>query len=121
MRIESQNTQILQLTKRVDELTTQVITNQKECTNEIVRRETEILEMILDIEDYTNKIKNETRTVSMESRRVNSRIYNSDSSETVIAMIPQRNSTMIVENKRDEKLFGMIKKLKKKVSDDIKN
>ena len=121
VRIESQNTQILQLTKRVDELTTQVITNQKECTNEIVRRETEILEMILDIEDYTNKIKNETRTVSMESRRVNSRIYNSDSSETVMAMIPQRNSTMIVENKRDEKLFGMIKKLKKKVSDDIKN
>ena len=33
VRIESQNTQILQLTKRVDELTTQVITNQKECTN----------------------------------------------------------------------------------------
>jgi hypothetical protein len=37
-----------------------------------------------------------------------------------MAMVPQSNTTTIIENKRDEKLIGMIKKLKKKVSDDIK-
>ncbi len=36
LRIESQNNQIGELNKRIDELNLQVISNQRECTNEIV-------------------------------------------------------------------------------------
>jgi hypothetical protein len=119
LRIESQNNQIGELNKRVNELNLQVISNQRECTNEIVRRETEILQMLTDIETHTNKMKNETRILNSMSRRT-VQISSEDTLERVMSMVPQSNTTTIIENKRDEKLIGMIKKLKKKVSDDIK-
>jgi len=115
IRIESQNNQIIQLHNRIDELNNQVIENQRECTNEMVKRENEILSMISDIENYTNKMKNETRVVNSMSRRTYE-INHSDSSERVSAMmIPESNNTTIIHNKRDEKLIGMIKNLKIKV------
>lgn len=115
IRIESQNTQIIELTKRINELNTQVILNQRECTDKMVQRESEILGMISEIENYTNKMKNETRIVNSESRRIYE-VNKNDSSERVMAMVPQSsNTTTIINNKRDEKLIGMIKNLKKKV------
>jgi len=116
IRIESQNSQIVQLNNRIDELNIQVIENQRECTNEMVKRENEILTMISDIENYTNKMKNETRVVNSMSRKTYN-INDEDSSVRVMAMIPESsNTTTIINNKRDEKLIGMIKNLKKKVS-----
>ena len=116
IRIESQNNQIIQLNNRISELNNQVIENQRECTNEMVKRENEILGIISDIENYTNKMKNETRVVNSMSRRTYE-INHSDSSERVSAMmIPEsNNTTTIIHNKRDEKLIGMIKNLKSKV------
>ena len=55
LRIESQNTHIIELNQRVNELNTQVINNQRECVNEIVRRETEILEIINEIWKFRNE------------------------------------------------------------------
>ena len=72
--------------------------------------------MISDIENYTNKMKNETRVVNSMSRKTYN-INDEDSSVRVMAMIPESsNTTTIINNKRDEKLIGMIKNLKKKVS-----
>jgi TolA-binding protein len=117
LRIESQNNQIVQLNNRIDELNNQVIENQRECTNEMVKRENEILTMISDIENYTNKMKNETRVVNSMSRKTYN-INDDDSSVRVMAMIPESsNTTTIINNKRDEKLIGMIRNLKKKVKD----
>lgn len=117
IRIESQNNQIIQLNNRINELNTQVIENQKACTDEMVKRENEILGIITDIENYTNKMKNETRIVNSTSRKTYE-INNGDSSVRVMAMImpESNNTTTIINNKRDEKLIGMIKNLKKKVS-----
>ena len=82
----------------------------------MVKRENEILTMISDIENYTNKMKNETRVVNSMSRKTYN-INDEDSSVRVMAMIPESsNTTTIINNKRDEKLIGMIKNLKKKVS-----
>ena len=118
LRIESQNTHIIELNQRVNELNTQVINNQRECVNEIVRRETEILEIINEIDGYTRKMKNETRIVNSESRN-NYRIISNDTVEVMGMMSPPINKTTVIENKRDEKLIKMITKLKKKVSEDI--
>ena len=116
LRIESQNNQIVQLNNRIDELNNQVIENQRECTNEMVKRENEILTIISDIENYTNKMKNETRVVNSMSRKTYN--INDDSSVRVMSMIPESsNTTTIINNKRDEKLIGMIRNLKKKVKD----
>ena len=118
LRIESQNTQIIELNKRVGELNTQVIKNQRECVDEIVRRETEILEMINEIDNYTRKMKNETRIVNSESRP-NYQVMGGDTVQVESMMSPSIKKTTIIENKRDEKLMKMIKNLKKKVSEGV--
>jgi len=118
LRIESQNTQIIELNKRVSELNTQVIKNQRECVDEIVRRETEILEMINEIDNYTRKMKNETRIVNSESRP-NYQVMGGDTVQVEAMMSPSIKKTTIIENKRDEKLMKMIKNLKKKVSESV--
>lgn len=114
MRITFQNGEITILNNRVDELTRKIIDNQRECVNEIIRRETEILEMINEIDLYARKIKNETR-VSHFDRQI---ILN-DTVEVLMSApitIPSTN----IETKSDEKLIKMIQNLKNKVSDDIK-
>jgi hypothetical protein len=119
LRIESQNTQIIELNSRVNELNTQVINNQRKCIDEIVRRETEILDIVNQIDNYSSKIKNETRVVNSESHRAY-RVMNNDTVQVMGMMSePRINRTTIIENKRDEKLIKMIKNLKKKVSEDI--
>ncbi len=120
LRIESQNTQIIELNRRVNELNTQVINNQRECVDEIVRRESEILDMINEIDNHTRKMKNETRIVNSESRE-SYRIMSNDTIQVMGMMSRPTANTTIIENKRDEKLIKMITKLKKKVSENIDN
>lgn len=122
LRIESQNTQIIELNGRVNELNTQIIDNQRKCVDEIVRREGEILDMVNEIDKYAHRMKNETRVVSSESRR-DFPIMNNDTIQVMGMMVPEPtvNRTTIINNKRDEKLLKMIKNLKKKVSTDTQN
>lgn len=117
LRVESQNVQIGELTQRVNELNTQVIKNQRECVNEIIRRESEILDMINEIDLHARKTKNETRIIKSEPH-LNKYIVSEDTVE--VLMSSSQVSSTIVETKKDEKLIKMINKLKNKVSDDIK-
>jgi hypothetical protein len=49
-RVESQTIQILELNNRVTELNTQIISNQRQCTDAIVEREKEIMGEIIALE-----------------------------------------------------------------------
>jgi hypothetical protein len=118
MRITSQNSEIVILNNRVDELTKKIIDNQRECVDEIIRRETEILTMINEIDIYARKIKNETRTIKSESH-FDKRIILNDTVE-VLMSAPNVTPSTVIEIKSDEKLIRMIQNLKNKVSDDIK-
>lgn len=118
LRVESQNTQIIQLNKRVNELNNQIIENQRECTNTIVDREMEIMSQISDLE---NRIKKETNKIKINTNRFNMvvREENSDPDRPRVAMSP----APIVEeedSKTDQMMLDGLKKIKAHINKDIK-
>jgi hypothetical protein len=117
IRITNQNNEIIILNNRIGELSKQVVDNQRECVNEIIRRETEILSIINEIDVYARKTKNETRVIKSEPQ-FNRRIVSEDTVEVLMSST-HSPSTIIETTKRDETLIKMINNLKKKVSKDI--
>lgn len=116
-KINSQNNEIVILNNRVEELTKNIIDNQRECVNEIIRRETEILIMINEIEMFIRKMKNDVKLVRYESHFEKN--TNSEDSTEFLMSSPKVIST-IVDGKNNEKLVKMIQNLKNKVSEDLK-
>jgi hypothetical protein len=116
MRLTNQNNEIVTLNGRIGELSRQVIDNQRECINEIIRRETEILGIINEIDIYARKSKKQTHLVVTEPY-INKQVVLNDTIEVLLSS-PKVSST-VVETKQDEKLIKMINHLKKKVSEDI--
>jgi hypothetical protein len=66
-KVEVQRGEIELLTLRVNELNGIVIYNQRECTNRIVEREVEILEMIKKLEGMVGNTRNMVRSIQSMS------------------------------------------------------
>lgn len=91
-RVESQTIQILELNSRITELNTQIIANQRECTDAIVEREKEIMGEIVNLESKVKKtnqkdpfgyVNNDRPSGSSGTYR---RIASEDDSTVVMAM-----------------------------------
>lgn len=54
-KVALQKTEIAELTIRVNELNTQVISNQRECTNSLIAKEKEILDIVVEIEKHATQ------------------------------------------------------------------
>ena len=113
IRLKSQEQQIVELNQRVNELNTQVLTGQKECTDNLISKQKEIMDivngMIKDAE-YTNK---QTIVKTDETRRMNMKRIddgNGSTGDEVSEMrIPEPEPKVIIVKDNTE----MIKKLKK--------
>ena len=99
-RIEFQRIQIKELNIITSELNEQIIANQKNCTDNAIRRENEILGMISGIENYATGIKKESKNKV-------------DTNNVFEKFLPGPNKPVI---NKDDKLISMIKKLKNMVS-----
>jgi TolA-binding protein len=113
IRLKSQEQQIVELNQRVNELNTQVLTGQKECTDNLISKQKEIMDivngMIKDAE-HTNK---QTIVKTDETRRMNIKRIDDENGSTgdeVSEMrIPEPEPKVIIVKDNTE----MIKKLKK--------
>ena len=111
IRLKSQEQQIVELNKRVNELNTQLLTGQKECTDNLISKQKEIMDivngMIKDAET-ANKQKivkiDESRKMTM--RRIDD--GNGSNGEVSAMRIDEPEPKVIVVNDNTE----MIKKLK---------
>jgi TolA-binding protein len=111
IRLKSQEQQIVELNKRVNELNTQLLTGQKECTDNLISKQKEIMDivngMIKDAET-TNKQKivkiDESRKMTL--RRIDD--GNGSNGEVSAMRIEEPEPKVIVVNDNTE----MIKKLK---------
>ena len=73
IRVESQNTQIIELNKRVSDLNTSILQNQSECTNRLINKEKEIYDIISEMENElqkNNKPRNNYRLIRLETDSV---------------------------------------------------
>ena len=111
IRLKSQEQQIVELNQRVNELNTQLLTGQKECTDNLISKQKEIMDivngMIKDAET-TNKQKivkiDESRKMTL--RRIDD--GNGSNGEVSAMRIEETEPKVIVVNDNTE----MIKKLK---------
>jgi hypothetical protein len=122
LRVQSQNTQIIQLNKRVNELTTQIIDNQRECTNSIVVREAEILMEIAELERrIKNEMKNQNTLVKEEEIFVN-RMEKYDGEFPRVAMSPPPPSPVKIETPQtNQMMLEGLSKIKSNIKKDIKS
>ena len=76
IRVESQNTQIIELNKRVSDLNTSILQNQSECTNRLINKEKEIYDIISEMENElqkNNKPRNNYRLLRLETDSIPTR------------------------------------------------
>lgn len=110
-KISSQRTEINDLTLRVNELNKQLLANQSECTNSLIAKEREILDIVVEIE---RQALNNRRTAYVSARQI--RRIESDSSGNVLAS----SEPPVAEVPNiDKAMMRKIKDLKSKLQTDL--
>jgi cell division protein FtsL len=110
VKINYQRTEINDLTVRVNDLNKQLLVNQSECTNSLIAKEKEILEIVNDIEKQmlVNKIPNHSL-----DRQI--RIVEIDSS-SLLSKSELPKAEVSIDNR---KMLQKIKNLKSKLQTDL--
>lgn len=110
-KITAQRTEINDLTLRVNELNKQLLANQSECTNSLIAKEREILDIVVEIE---RQALNNRRTAYASARQI--RRIESDSSGNVLAS----SEPPVAEVPNiDKAMMRKIKDLKSKLQTDL--
>jgi hypothetical protein len=113
-KVELQRTEIAGLTTRVNELNKQVIDNQRECTNEIVQKEKELLIAIAEIETEVNKTIRPKQIIREEMRV-------GDSGNGEVAMMRMPEPQIVEVPVTNPKTISLVKKLKNNIQKDLKD
>jgi cell division septum initiation protein DivIVA len=110
-KITAQRTEINDLTLRVNELNKQLLANQSECTNSLIAKEREILDIVVEIE---RQALNNRRAAYASARQI--RRIESDSSGNVLAS----SEPPVAEVPNiDKAMMRKIKDLKSKLQTDL--
>ena len=104
IRVESQNTQIIELNKRVSDLNTSILQNQSECTNRLINKEKEIYDIIDEMENElqkNNKPRNNYRLIRLETDSIPTRTIETNqtpNNKKVLKMIKNIKSKLHKES-----------------------
>ena len=106
IRVESQNTQIIELNKRVSDLNTSILQNQSECTNRLINKEKEIYDIISEMENElqkNNKPRNNYRLIRLETDSIPTRTIETNeipNNKKVLKMIKNIKSKLHKESSK---------------------
>jgi len=104
IRVESQNTQIIELNKRVSDLNTSILQNQTECTNRLINKEKEIYDIIDEMENElqkNNKPRNNYRLLRLETDTIQTKTIETNetpNNKKVLKMIKNIKSKLCKES-----------------------
>lgn len=124
LRVQSQNTQIIELTKRVNELNTQIIENQRQCTDAIVEREVEIMNQIADLEVRIKKEHSKYKNLEIQQTDpIVSRMERYDEQYPKVAMspAPEPKQVKIEIPQTNQMMLEGLNKIKSNIKKDIKS
>jgi len=122
IRLKSQEQQIVELNQRVNELNTQVLTGQKECTDNLIAKQKEIMDivngMIKDAE-CTNK---QTIVKTDETRRMTVKRIDEGNGSTgeVSEMRIQEPEPKVIVVKDNTEMIKKLKTMKTKIQTNFK-
>ena len=111
-KINAQRTEINDLTVRVNELNKQLLVNQSECTNSLIAKEKEILEIVNDIERHAFTVK-QSAPEPMQMRRA---VFTDSSGAVLETPTPTPTETPSVNKAMIKKLRHLKTKLQADLS-----
>ena len=122
IRLKSQEQQIIELNQRVNELNSQVLTGQKECTDNLISKQKEIMDiingMIKDAE-HSNK---KTIVKTNETRKTTMKIIDDGNQSTgeVSAMMIKEPETKVIIVKDNTEMIKKLKTMKSNIQNNFK-
>ena len=119
VRLNGQDTMIIKLNKRVNELSHELINNQIDYTNKMVAKQTETMlyiDSIIKEFELVNKI--EKRTNQMVVKKHSTPTYNDSVMRDQVVV---ESNSVVIEKSHNQFVVDRLKTLRKKLKKDIKN
>ncbi len=117
LKVQRQRVELLELNQRVTVLNKQVIDNQTECTNQMVQREKEILDVVAMIEREVQKTNRKTIKVN-EDKVIN--LPDNEDGVAAMKMMSVEEPKVVVVKVDNSKVISMVKKLKADLQKNLK-
>ena len=118
LKVQRQRVELLELSQRVTVLNKQVIDNQTECTNQMVLREREILDVVSMIESEVKKTHKKTIQVK-EVEVIQLPDGEMDGVAKMQMMSKEKPKAVVIEKIDNSKVINMVKKLKADLQKDL--
>ena len=122
IRLKSQENQIIELNQRVNELNTQLLTGQKECTDNLIAKQREIMDMVNGmIKDAEHSNKQTIVKTDVPRKLTMKRMDNGDESTgEVSAMMIKEPETKVIIIKDNTEMIKKLKTMKTKIQTNFK-
>ena len=122
IRLKSQENQIIELNQRVNELNTQLLTGQKECTDNLIAKQREIMDMVNGmIKDAEHSNKQTIVKTDVPRKLTMKRMDNGDESTgEVSAMMIKEPETKVIIVKDNTEMIKKLKTMKTKIQTNFK-
>ena len=122
IRLKSQENQIIELNQRVNELNTQLLSGQKECTDNLIAKQREIMDMVNGmIKDAEHSNKQTIVKTDVPRKLTMKRMDNGDESTgEVSAMMIKEPETKVIIVKDNTEMIKKLKTMKTKIQTNFK-
>ena len=122
IRLKSQENQIIELNQRVNELNTQLLSGQKECTDNLIAKQREIMDMVNSmIKDAEHSNKQTIVKTDVPRKLTMKRMDNGDESTgEVSAMMIKEPETKVIIIKDNTEMIKKLKTMKTKIQTNFK-
>lgn len=122
IRLKSQENQIIELNQRVNELNTQLLSGQKECTDNLIAKQREIMDMVNGmIKDAEHSNKQTIVKTDVPRKLTMKRMDNGDESTgEVSSMMIKEPETKVIIVKDNTEMIKKLKTMKTKIQTNFK-
>lgn len=122
IRLKSQEQQIIELNQRVNELNTQVLTGQKECTDNLISKQKEIMDIVNGIIKDAESSNKKTMVKIDETRKMTVRRIDKGNGSTgeVSEMRIQEPEPKVIVVKDNTEMIKKLKTMKTKIQTNFK-
>jgi TolA-binding protein len=122
IRLKSQEQQIIELNQRVNELNSQVLTGQKECTDNLISKQKEIMDIINGMIKDAESSNKQTIVKTNETRKVTMKIMDegNQSTDEVSSMMVREPETKVIIVKDNTEMIKKLKTMKCNIQNNFK-
>jgi TolA-binding protein len=122
IRLKSQEQQIIELNQRVNELNSQLLTGQKECTDNLISKQKEIMDIVNGMIKDAESSNKQTIVKTNETRKTTMKIIDDGNQSTgeVSAMMIKEPETKVIIVKDNTEMIKKLKTMKCNIQNNFK-